>query len=97
MFFIPICAASDSGGMEFIMKENNNKFIKGYQPRCTQDGYQPKMEKRGYQLSSMFEGYQPSENKVNVSSANNPFSNQTTPIVMMKPAEGNNSQSSAQK
>ena len=26
MFFIPICAASDSGGMEFVMKHNIVKF-----------------------------------------------------------------------
>lgn len=68
--------------------KGNNKFIKGYQPKYTQDGYQP---------SSMFEGYQPSENKVNVSSVNNPFSNQTTPIVIMKPVESNSNQLPTQK
>ena len=26
MFFIPICAASDSGGMEFVMKEHDSSI-----------------------------------------------------------------------
>lgn len=77
--------------------QENYRFNKEHQPRCMQDGYQPKIERRGYQPSSMVEGYQPSENKVSVSSTYNPFSNQTTPIVIMNPVKDNNSQSTAQK
>ena len=79
------------------MAIHNSGNSKECQQLFMQDGYQPSMVKRGYQPSQQKFGYQPSEIKVNSSSPYNPFSNQTTPIVMTQPSQSTNSQSTPQK
>lgn len=84
------------------MIRNNHRSYEGKMSRWVQDGYQPQIMKRGYQPSLLEGGYQPSVGNVNVSSPStciscNPFSNHTTPIVMMQPTKENNVQLSPKK
>ena len=79
------------------MSTHNSDGLQRGQRQSMQEGYQPSLVKRGYQPSQQDFGYQSSEIKVNSSSSYNPFSNQTTPIVMTQPSQPTSSQSAPQK